>query len=143
MNGDRFRGIRRAFRLGAWRTELDEELAFHFDETVRELIAGGMSRPDAVREAIRRFGNRQTYRRELETIDRRAETFRRFGELLKLTAGSARYAARRLRRSTGFAVAIILTFALGIGANATMFMILDRLLFSPPEHIEDPDTVGR
>ena len=54
-----------------------------------------------------------------------------------------RYAVRGLRRKPGFAAAVILTLALGIGANATMFGIIDRLLFRPPAYMQTPDRVHR
>ncbi len=54
-----------------------------------------------------------------------------------------RYALRQLRRAPAFSAALALTFALGIGANATMFEILDRLLFRPPAYMPDADRVGR
>src|SRR4029453_10096099 len=46
-------------------------------------------------------------------------------------------------RAPAFSAALALTFALGIGANATMFEILDRLLFRPPAFMPDADRVGR
>ena len=50
-----------------------------------------------------------------------------------------RFAVRTLIKSPGFTFAIILTLALGIGANATMFGVIDRLLVSPPQHLVQPD----
>ena len=54
-----------------------------------------------------------------------------------------RYAMRGLRRKPAFAAAIVLTLGLGIGANATMFSVVDRLLFRPPAYIHAPDRVHR
>ena len=54
-----------------------------------------------------------------------------------------RYAARGLRREPLFAAFVIVTLALGIGANAAMFGVADRLLLRGPEHINDPSRVMR
>ena len=51
------------------------------------------------------------------------------------------YAVRGMKRRPGFTFMVATTLALGIGANATMFGILDRLLFQAPAHIADPDRV--
>jgi predicted permease len=54
-----------------------------------------------------------------------------------------RYALRGLRRTPGFAVAVVATLALGVGANATMFGVLDTLLLKPPAHVRDASRVKR
>ena len=53
------------------------------------------------------------------------------------------YSIRGLRMKPGFALAVVSTLALGIGANAAMFGIVDRLLFRPPPLLRDPSTVHR
>ena len=54
-----------------------------------------------------------------------------------------RYAIRGLLRSPGFTIAVVVTLALGIGANTTMFGVLDTLLLKPPAHVTDPSRVQR
>ena len=51
------------------------------------------------------------------------------------------FALRGIRRRPAFTAMVVTTLALGIGANATMFGILDRLLFQAPARIVDPDRV--
>jgi len=51
------------------------------------------------------------------------------------------FAMRGIRRRPAFTAMVVTTFAIGIGANATMFGILDRLLFQAPARIADPDRV--
>ncbi len=68
--------------------------------------------------------------------DRHAEWWSAFAQ-------DFRYAVRGLRLKPWFAVAVILTLGLGIGANATMFGIVDRLLFRPPRYLVGADRTGR
>lgn len=135
-------GIRRLFRLGRdARAELDEELAFHLDETVRALRARGLDEAQARREAKRRFGNEAAYRRALEKIDGTRTRMEGRDERMDVIRSSLGFALRSIRRSPGFAAAIVAILALGIGANAVMFGVVDRLLLSPPQHVRDADAV--
>jgi predicted permease len=54
-----------------------------------------------------------------------------------------RYALRTLSRSPGLVAAAVICLALGIGANATIFGVVDTLLFRPPPHVKDPGLVVR
>jgi predicted permease len=54
-----------------------------------------------------------------------------------------RFAFRSLRRTPGLSIAVVLTLALGLGANTTMFGVLDTLLLKPPAHVQDPGRVER
>jgi predicted permease len=63
--------------------------------------------------------------------------------ILSVMLDSLGYAARGLRRSPGFTAAVVVTLALGIGVNATMFGIVDRLLLREPGQVRDADQVRR
>lgn len=139
----RFGGLRRVFRIRNASRELDEELGFHFERSIEELVAGGLTPQQARQEAERRFGDEREWRREIGQIDRRLATRNRWADRSEAVSSTFGYALRRMRRSPGFTLGVVLTFALGIGANATMFGIVDRLLLSPPAHVAAPDEVRR
>jgi putative ABC transport system permease protein len=61
--------------------------------------------------------------------------------MLDRATQNVRAAMRGIRKTPGVSIAIVITLALGIGANAMMFGVIDRLLLSPPQHIADADRV--
>ena len=140
-------GLRRVFRLDAPLRrvdgDVDEELAFHFEAKIAELRLRGLS-PEAARaEAERRFGDVRRYRAELRTIDHERAAAGRRTDLREALMDDLRHAVRGLRRNPGFALAVVLTFAIGIGANATMFGLVDRLVLRTPPHVAAPEALYR
>ena len=66
-----------------------------------------------------------------------------FRQKLDDLARDIRHAFRSIRRAPAFATAVILTLGLGIGANAAMFGVVDRLIFRPYERLRDPGSAHR
>jgi predicted permease len=141
-------GVRRLFRLAIRRPELakddvDREIAFHLEERVRQLVASGMTPAEADAEARRRFGDLDASRAALGAQAVRQEQRLALGDRLEALGADLRYVMRSLGRARGFTAVAVLTLALGIGANAAMFGIIDRLLLRGPAHVQDPDRVVR
>ncbi len=128
-------------RIAAWRKreELDRELAqelqAHLDLLARDYEQQGMRATESRAAARRQLGNLTALREQ----SRDAWGFPRLEHL----AQDVRYALRGLRRSPGFTAAVVLTLGLGIGANAAMFGVIDRLMFRPYPLLRDPATVHR
>jgi len=135
--------VRRAFRLDLGRRraverELDDELRFHLDERVRSLVAQGWTREHAEAEALARFGSyEESFIQLLEAARERNEVLTMF-DRMDAIRHDVSYAARQLVRAPALTIIVGLTFALGIGANATMFGVIDRLLLRPPVGVRDP-----
>src|SRR6185437_8323168 len=139
----RFPGLRRLMRLdrgsASGERAVDDELQFHFEMTMRELMANGMNPDDARREAERRFGDVARHRERLASIDRARVGREQRAEWWSAFAQDLRYALRGLRLKPGFALAVIITLGLGVGANDAIFSIVDRLLFRPPTYLIAPE----
>src|SRR3982751_6898157 len=140
--------IRRALRIPVGQrrgieAETDDEIRFHLAARADALVAMGLTRDAAEAEALRRFGVLDEVRPQLLAAAKHREEKLTMFERLDAVRDDLRYALRQLRRAPGFSAALALTFALGIGANATMFEILDRLLFRPPAIIPHARRVVR
>src|SRR5687768_1866749 len=137
--------LRRAFRRPGRRIdlELDDEFAFHLEMRTRDLIAAGWQ-PDTARlEALRLFGDAEDARAYCRQLGHQLEKRAMRTELADALRQDLAFAVRSLRRSPGFTLAAVVTLALGVGANVTMFGIVDRLLLRQPAHVRDPGLVRR
>jgi putative ABC transport system permease protein len=127
--------MRRAFRLGQGpdhiSREVDEELAFHVEMRRRKLIDAGAAPNDADGEARRQFGNVREVRESCITLDEQRERAMHRIRYADEFAQDVGFAIRALRRNPAFALVVILTLALGIGANTAIFTLLDAVILRP------------
>ncbi|HTR78145.1 MAG TPA: ABC transporter permease [Gemmatimonadaceae bacterium] len=131
--------LRALVRRAAADRELRDEIGFHVDLETEKNIRAGMASDEARRVALARFGGVQRVREQHRDVRRAGAGIPWLEDL----ASDLRVAVRGWRAQPGFAAAVILTLALGIGANAAMFGIVDRMLFRPPPMLLDPAMVHR
>src|ERR1700733_3550862 len=124
--------VRRLFSRRRIYSDLSEEIRGHLEEKVEELVAGGMSKKEALAAARREFGNVS-----LSEEDGR-EVWR--WNLMESLLSDIRFGLRALRKARGFAVVAVLTLALGIGATTAIFSIIRAVLMNPLA-IQDPNRV--
>jgi putative ABC transport system permease protein len=143
----RIPAVRRLFRLigrdAPIEQEIDAEIEFHLDTEEARLVEAGLSREAARVEARRRFGDLGKTRGTLARIDRGRRMQERRVSWFEDFSQDLAYAVRGFRRQPAFAALVITTLGLGIGANATMFGIVDRILVRPPAFLKEPGRTGR
>jgi macrolide transport system ATP-binding/permease protein len=117
-----FRRLAILFGRSRFRGELDEEMAFHREQAVKDLVAGGMTPEAAHYEAARRFGNpTQLKERSQDLVGFRFES----------VIQDLRFTGRQLRNNPGFALTAILILALGIASSVSIFAFVDAALIKP------------
>jgi predicted permease len=113
------------------RRPVRDEIAFHLEKQVADLMAAGWSESDAREEAARRFGDQAAIERELVSYaKRRGGRMRRGAELDELI-GNLAFAMRQIRKRPGFAVAAVLLLGGGIGLGSATFTVVDAALVRP------------
>ena len=103
--------------------DFDREVAYHLDALARDYEAGGLSPEAARRQARIDFGGREQITQQLREVH--------ISALLEAARANLRAAFRFLRKAPGLSAAVILTLALGIGANTAVFSAIDAVILRP------------
>jgi predicted permease len=116
-------GLRTLFRRDSVERELDDELQHYLELSAQERIDAGMP-PDAAARAARA---------EMGSVEATKERVRsgRWETHLESLWRDVRYALRGVRRNPGFAAVVIVTLALGMGANTVMFSVINAVMLRP------------
>ena len=111
------------FRFAKRKDELSEELRAHLRMAIADRMEHGESEDEARRNAMRELGNVPL----IEDVTRGLWG----GVWLERVVQDVRYALRQLRRAPGFAVTVVMTLALGLGATVAMYTVVDRVMLRP------------
>lgn len=119
-----------SFRKDKLEDRLDDELQFHIEMRVQEFIAAGMTPEEARHRAQNLFGNQLLVRERTRDMDSL--------RWLETLWQDLRYAARIVRKTPAFASVVVLTLALGIGANTAIFTLINAIMLQKLP-VKEPD----
>ena len=120
---DLWRRLRALTRKGQLENELDEEMQFHLERDIEQNIKSGMSREEARYTALKSFGGLE----QSKEVCRDARGVSLVENILR----DVSYSLRILLKSYAFTIVVVLTLALGIGANTALFSFANGILLRP------------
>lgn len=123
-------GFRRTPAPGLGRgDDVSDEIRFHIESRIEELVIQGLPEEEARRRAHAEFGDAEEAARAARRESTRGSGRTRMGRWIDEGLRDALLAVRQLRRNPGFAAAALVTLALGIGGTTAVFSVVDGVLF--------------
>src|SRR5579884_2671932 len=116
---------------GRIRADVEEELRFDIDMRARDLMRQGLPEAAAQERAAAEFGDLEATQRYCEDTDMQIEAESRRANLLEDLRSDIVAAWRAMLRTPVFAAVVLVTLALGIGANTAIFSVVRRVLIAP------------
>jgi predicted permease len=128
------RGLRALINRRAADQQIEDEVNHYLDEATSSFVEQGLTPEEARRAALLEFGSVTLVREQVRDYG--------WENMIDRAIGNVRYAVRRLRRRPGFAATCLLTLALGIGAGAAIFSVINGVLLKPLSYPEPERIVG-
>jgi predicted permease len=125
--------LQRLLGRGRRYDDLSVSIREHIEERAGELVEEGIPRKDAEQAARREFGN-------VTLLEERGREEWQWAAVEAILA-DLKFSLRRLRKSPGFAVTVLLTLAIGIGANTAVFSVVNSVLLKPLKY-PDPERLA-
>ena len=122
---------RNLFRRADVNREIDDEVREAYELLVEEKVRAGLAPDEARRSAGIELGGMESVKEQIRQV--------RAGAIVETVRQDVGYALRLLRRSPLFTLTAVVSLAIGIGADTTVFTIANALLFRPPAGVAEPD----
>jgi predicted permease len=120
---------------------LNDEVNFHLETRIGQLVTEGKTPEAAREEALRQFGDPELVVQRCRRIDQGGRRRRFIRDLFSDILQDVRFTLRGLRRAGGFAIVAVLSLAVGIGVNTAVFTTIHAVWFAPVPGMAGQDQI--